>query len=137
VRDLAEWTLRMVEVGQTGIYNADSAPGALTMETFLLSCKQVTGAAARMNWADDEFLLQQNVGMWIEMPLWIPENEPDAAGFFSVSIEKALSAGLTFRPLTDTIHATLEWANTRPADYAWKAGLSPERERELLDKYGG
>lgn len=133
VRDLSEWTIRMIETGTIGVFNADSVPGEITMEALLLACKQVAGASARLHWLDDEFLLRQSVGMWIEMPLWVPETEPDAAGFFSVSVEKAVAAGLTYRRMTDTIRATLDWANARPADYKWQAGLAPERERELLE----
>ena len=45
---------------------------------------------------------------------------------------RAIAAGLTFRPLAETVRATLDWLATRPADYAWKAGLTPERETETL-----
>jgi 2'-hydroxyisoflavone reductase len=49
-----------------------------------------------------------------------------------IDVSKAIDAVLTFRPLADTIRDTLTWHATRPADYALKAGLTTERERELL-----
>jgi 2'-hydroxyisoflavone reductase len=49
-----------------------------------------------------------------------------------VNCARAIAAGLTFRPLAETVRATLDWLATRPADYSWKAGLTPEREAEAL-----
>jgi 2'-hydroxyisoflavone reductase len=68
----------------------------------------------------------------MEMPLWIPESDPDAAGFFAFNINKAIRDGLVFRPLKETVSATLAWAATRPEDHPWNAGISLEREIELL-----
>jgi 2'-hydroxyisoflavone reductase len=49
-----------------------------------------------------------------------------------ISITRALEAGLTIRPVADTIRDTLAWLATRPPGHAWKAGLAPEREMALL-----
>jgi hypothetical protein len=38
---------------------------------------------------------------------------------------------LTFAPW-ETVRATLEWSAMRPNDHAWRAGISREREAELL-----
>ncbi len=40
--------------------------------------------------------------------------------------------GLRFRPLAETVRETLAWHATRPADTTLRAGLSPDREAELL-----
>jgi 2'-hydroxyisoflavone reductase len=132
VRDLAAWTIRLVEARQTGVFNADGRPEEVTMQALLQACQTASGSNAQFVWASDEFLTQNNVGAWMEMPLWIPETDPDAAGFFTISVEKALAAGLAYRPLLETVTDTLSWARTRPQDYAWRAGLSRERELELL-----
>jgi 2'-hydroxyisoflavone reductase len=99
----------------------------------LETSKQVSGSDATFTWASEEFLLSNNVQPWMEMPLWIPESDPDAA-LNQTSIRKALNAGLTFRPLEDTLRSTLAWASTRPADYTWRAGITREREAELLSR---
>jgi 2'-hydroxyisoflavone reductase len=132
VRDLAAWIIRQVEKRQTGVFNADGQPGAVSMQALLEACQTASGSAAQLVWASDEFLTQNNVGPWMEMPLWIPETDPDAAGFFDIRVDKALHAGLAYRPLLETVADTLAWAQTRPADYTWRAGLSREREAELL-----
>jgi 2'-hydroxyisoflavone reductase len=76
-------------------------------------------------------LKQNNVAEWSDMPVWVPDNEENQ-GFSRVDISKAIKAGLTFRPLAETIKDTIDWANTRPADHEWRAGLKSEREQELL-----
>jgi 2'-hydroxyisoflavone reductase len=134
VRDLAAWIIQLVEARQTGVFNADGRPGEVTMAALLETCKAASGSDAQFVWAGDEFLTRNNIGAWMEMPLWIPENDPDASGFFSISVARAVQAGLSHRPLHVTVADTLAWARTRPADYAWRAGLSREREAELLNK---
>ncbi len=128
-RDLAEWIIRMAEKRQSGTYNATGAEDGLTMERLLKECRRLSGSDATFIWASEKFLIEQGVGAWGEMPLWIPEGYN---GIFLVNNDKAISAGLTFRPLSDTIKNTLAWDATRNSDIEWRAGLRPERERELL-----
>ncbi len=132
VRDLAEWILNMVESGSTGTFNADGPEKPFTMQQVLETCSIASGSQASFTWVSEPFLQEQKVGEWIEMPLWVPEIDPQYAGFFAVSSQKAIQSGLQFRPLLDTVRATLDWARTRPADYAWRAGISRARESELL-----
>jgi 2'-hydroxyisoflavone reductase len=69
------------------------------------------------------------------VPLWLPEGDDDNRYFLGVSIEKALKAGLGFRPLSETVRDTLEWDLNRPSDTQRRAGLAREREREVLDAW--
>ncbi|MGI8554281.1 MAG: NAD-dependent epimerase/dehydratase family protein [Dehalococcoidia bacterium] len=135
-RDLAEWNIRMIEAGGRGIYNATGPDYQLTMGQMLEECRTVTGTATRFIWVDEQFLLDQGVTPWREIPVWLPESG-DTDGFSTVNCAKAIAAGLTFRPLADTIRATLEWDAIRlPATgddtAAPLAGLKPEREQALL-----
>ena len=92
--------------------------------------REVSGSDARLTWVSDEFLERNEVGAWMEMPLWIPEKEGPGVG--DVNCGRALAAGLTFRPLEETVRDTLAWRKTLPADAEWPAGLKPDREKELL-----
>jgi hypothetical protein len=56
----------------------------------------------------------------------------DTSGMMAINIDKAIGAGLKFRPLSETVGDTLSWANGRPVDHEWRAGLSPEKEEETL-----
>jgi 2'-hydroxyisoflavone reductase len=134
VRDLADWTLSMIERNETGAYNAHGLPGRLTMGDVLEECKSVSGSDASFTWASEEFLLRENVAPWSDMPLWLPEEAaPHLKGFMFINCEKAVGAGLRFRTLNDTIAATLAWCQANPRNEL-KAGLTPDREQSLLGK---
>ncbi|GAB4581007.1 MAG: SDR family oxidoreductase [Anaerolineales bacterium] len=135
VRDLSAWIIGMAEGRKTGVYNATGPAQPLTFGEMLDVCREVSGSDAHFTWVTEQFLADEKVAAWIEMPLWIPESEPDFAGFSAISCAKAISDGLTFRPLHETVRDTLAWATTRPADYTWRAGLKPEREGDLLAKW--
>jgi 2'-hydroxyisoflavone reductase len=136
VRDLAEWIVRMIERNQSGVYNANGLPNSLTMERVLQECKNVSVSDASFTWVNENFLLQENVAAWSEMPLWLPEEAaPHLKGFMFIDSAKAVNAGLTFRSLTDTVGDTLTWHKTNCVDTRLKAGIDPDREKILLNKW--
>jgi 2'-hydroxyisoflavone reductase len=134
VRDLAAWTLTMIEHSATGIYNARGPGGDLTFGELLATCTQQTGSDARFVWVPEQFLLAEGVRPYTELPLWRPMT-PQTAGFYSVSSAKAIANGLNFRPVAETVRDTLTWDATQPPDVPRPSGLRPERERELLDAW--
>jgi 2'-hydroxyisoflavone reductase len=123
VRDLAEWIVGLCEQRATGEFNAVN--DGVAWSDLLDTCKEVTGSDARFVWIDGKFLLDQEIGQWMELPLWI-EDESDK-GLHRADITRAKATGLSSRPLADTVRATLDFAETTDA-----AGLSPEREASLL-----
>jgi 2'-hydroxyisoflavone reductase len=129
-RDLADWIVLLAERRTAGVYNATGPDYPLTMGRALEVMREVSGSDARFTWVTDDFLEGNEVGAWMELPLWIPEKEGPGVG--DVNCQRALAAGLTFRPLEETVRGTLAWRKTLPADAKWPAGLKPERERELL-----
>jgi 2'-hydroxyisoflavone reductase len=136
VRDLAEWTISMIERKATGAYNAHGLPNTLTMQGLLEECKSITGSDAQFTWVSEDFLLQENVAAWSTLPLWLPEEAaPHLQGFMFISPEKAVAAGLNFRPLRDTISDTLTWRQTNLTNDDLKAGLDRDKERALLYKW--
>jgi 2'-hydroxyisoflavone reductase len=136
-RDLAEWTIRMIEAKATGTYNATGPDKPLTMAEMLHGIKAVTTAGAQFTWVPADFLAEQKIRGWRHMPVWIAQT-PDTAGFSTRSAAKAVAKGLTFRPLAVTAKDTLDWAKTRPADKQKAladgavAGISMAREAEVL-----
>ncbi len=131
VRDLSDFIIHLIEEKVAGTFNATGAAGSLTFGELLETCKQVSGSAATIRWASAEFLAQHKVAPWSDLPAWLPDDGEDA-GFAHVDVSRAVAAGLAFRPLAETVRDTLAWAASRPADHEWRAGLKPERERELL-----
>ena len=126
----------MIEHQAAGAYNAHGVPNSLTMQELLEECRSVSGNEAQFTWIDEDFLLQENVAAWSELPLWLPEEAaPHLKGFMFISPDKAVAAGLNFRPLRDTIRDTLMWRQTNPANEELKAGLDRDKERALLYKW--
>jgi len=131
VRDLSDFIIKLIEENASGIYNATGPDYDLTMGALLDASKKVSKSDARFHWASVEFLAENKVEAWSDMPVWLPSSG-DEAGISRVDVSKAINAGLKFRPLEETVRNTLEWAKTRSPDHEWRAGLSAEREAEVL-----
>ena len=128
VRDLAEWTVALCEERRSGTYNA-THPG-VTFSKLLETCRDATSSDARATWVTDDFLLGHDVGEWMELPLWLAD--PALAAADRVDVGRAVDAGLVFRPLEETVRATLAHALTVAG-----VGLTEERESELLAAWHG
>ena len=127
VRDLAAWMLRCAERDVTGVYNAVGFAGRTALAEVLSACKCATSSDAQLTWISEGFLREHKVRAYTELPLWIP-----AEGRRMVHNQKAMNAGLTFRPIAETIRDTLAWAKTGRGDKPYRAGMKPARERALL-----
>jgi 2'-hydroxyisoflavone reductase len=127
VRDLGQWIVHVTERGASGVFNATGE--TITFEQLLAECQAVSGPA-EIAWVASERLVEAGVGEWMELPLWIVSPEYSATHLADVS--KAVEAGLTFRPLAETIADTLAWDAEREWPRAEGVGLAPEREQELL-----
>ena len=125
-RDLGAWLADLCEDGSSGAFNA-THPG-FTWAELVEAGLRVTGSAARPVWIDGDWLAEQGVGEWMELPMWL--HDPEWVGMNRTDVSRALGAGLAFRPLDDTIRDTLEHAETTE-----DAGLRPDRERELLEAW--
>jgi 2'-hydroxyisoflavone reductase len=133
-RDLADWIVRMVEAGATGAFNATGPEYPLTMGRMLEDCRAAAASDAELVWVGDDFLLGEEVGQWMELPLWLADRE--AVEMLAVDVSSALDAGLSFRPLRETARDTLAWdAERPPGERATGVGLEPAREAELLAKW--
>jgi 2'-hydroxyisoflavone reductase len=129
-RDLAEWTIRMAENRETGIYNATGPTKPLVIGDMLGGIKTSLNSNADFTWLNADFLKQREVEAWSDMPVWAG----DELGLARTNISRALGKGLTFRPLADTARDTLAWFKSQPRERQakLKAGLTPEREAEVL-----
>jgi len=132
-RDLAEWTVRMAENRETGIYNATGPAKPLGIGGMLDGIKEAEKSNAKFTWVSEEFLTQQKVEPWSGMPVWTGKD----SGLARASISRALGKGLTFRPLAETARDTLAWFKSLPQDRQSKlrAGVTAEREAEVLAQW--
>ena len=129
VRDLGAWLVTVAEQRTSGAFNATR--DGLTMGEVVETCRTVSGSDAAFTWVDEPFLVEREVGQWMEVPLWIDSSDPEWAHMQEADVSRARAAGLTFRPLEETVRDTLAWARAKDA---WNdgVGLDPDRERELL-----
>jgi 2'-hydroxyisoflavone reductase len=123
VRDLGSWLVALCERRMQGAFNA--VQRGMPWQELLDTCLEVSGSDAEFVWVDGDFLLEQGVEQWMGLPMWMHEQE--WRGIHQADVSRAITAGLTFRPLPETISATLDQAETTA-----EAGLPSEREAELL-----
>jgi 2'-hydroxyisoflavone reductase len=125
-RDLGAWLVTLAENRSGGTFNAVTEP--FTMESMLETMRAALNPEARLVWVDEGFLLEHEVGEWMELPLWVVADE--MSGLLEADSSRAIAAGLTFRPLEETARDALNEAELTDA-----AGMKPEREAELLDEW--
>ncbi|MFH0944588.1 MAG: NAD-dependent epimerase/dehydratase family protein [Planctomycetota bacterium] len=130
-RDLAEWIIHLAEENITGVFNACGPAERLTMADVLEASQAVTETEPTIHQIDDlEFLGEHpQVGFQI----WAPY-AGETLGFHTSSNKRAIDAGLKFRPLEETIRATLDWFDALPEEHrkAVLARIGNKEEAELL-----
>jgi 2'-hydroxyisoflavone reductase len=133
-RDLGEWAVRQAERGAVGVYNATGLE--LSFGRVLSTIQEIAGPGTAITWIDEDFLLARGVSPWSELPLWLPDG---GGGFNRIDNTRARAAGLTFRPLAETVRDTLCWLAGLPGVLPVSADrspqLTPEREAELLREW--
>ncbi|MCY0942129.1 NAD-dependent epimerase/dehydratase family protein [Streptomyces antarcticus] len=136
VRDLARWTLDASVAGRSGAYNLVSPVGHATMGSLLDACAATTGGRADLRWTDPDRIQEAGVQPWTDLPVWAPAGEGHDS-MHGGSVAKALAAGLTCRPVEETVADTWAWLGEiggtppqrpdRPAP-----GIDAAREAALL-----
>jgi 2'-hydroxyisoflavone reductase len=136
VRDVAAWMVRMLEQGTTGAFAAPGPYLEWTAGMVLEAIRRASGSDARFTWVDDHFLWEHGVQPWIGLPFWIPPRPEPWRAPHRFPVDRAVAAGLEFRPLADTVRESLEWELAhpdRPTDEP--VGITPEHEREVLEAW--
>jgi 2'-hydroxyisoflavone reductase len=139
VRDLAAFTMHAIESNITGVYNLVSNAnefkfGELTDACVGAARKQAKPAAVpHATYLPTDFLEEQKVEPWSEMPVWLPAKGEEAA-FAGTSNKAAKAHGLRITPIRKTVDDTLAWHLTRPEEerIKLKAGIAPDKEAAVL-----
>jgi nucleoside-diphosphate-sugar epimerase len=137
VRDLVGWMLDQAVAGRGGAFNVVSKPGHATMGELLEACVEATGGRAELRWIEPGRILAAGVEPWNDLPVWVPPgHEYEALGLHSADTRRAYDAGLSCRPVGETVSDTWAWLSTldhvpqredRPGP-----GISPETEAAIL-----
>lgn len=130
VRDLAAWTVSLIEKGGAGTMHASGSE--YTMAEVVTACMS-KDKNTTVTWVTEEFLNANEVRGWMELPLWLPSDS--LVGMLQLNNAKAFESGLITRPLVETVRDTLSWDLQRDPDVVRQAGLKPEREKQLLQAW--
>jgi 2'-hydroxyisoflavone reductase len=157
VRDLAAWLVTLAEQGTAGTFNAVGPATPGRWGDVLQACVDAAGGKATLAWVPADWLENNEMGGEDAFPIWTaPVGK--YAGFHRWSNARATAAGLTFRPIGDTVKGILGWwpgeleRRTRvtrelaeiakakgqpppPDPGKLRAGPAPEREQELLARW--
>lgn len=130
-RDLAAWCVLVAERGLTGPFNAVGP--SHTMQALLATCQAVAERPSTLHWVDDAALLAAGLAPWTDLPLWLPEADPEFGGMLLADGRRAAAAGLRARPMQDTVRDTLAWVEGEGAGLIPSvATLDPAREAQRL-----
>jgi hypothetical protein len=131
VRDLAAWLLDSAQAGTVGIYN--TVGPIVSFEEWIQQSRAVGGHTGPIITADPTWLLEKGVAEYMgpdSLPMWLVEQGWE--GWSARSGAAAAAAGLRQRPRLDLLADTLAWEREQGLGRARRAGLSPQRESELL-----
>ena len=132
IRDLAGWLLDNATEGRTGTF--DVRGPLVPFGEWIELAREVGGHTGPVVQAPREWLVEQKVEQYMgpdSLAMWLIE--PGYEGWSSRSGAAAAAAGLTHRSRREFLADTLAWERELGLDRERKAGLSPARERELLE----
>jgi 2'-hydroxyisoflavone reductase len=142
VRDLAEWMVLCAERSVNGLFAATGPGSGGTIGDIITASIKVAKATepkpgsvdTTVTWVPADFLMSHGVSPGGDLPIWLP-SEGETAGFHRWNVKKAVMAGLTFRPVEETVRGINTWIdglNEEDRKRIRPAGMSLEREKEVL-----
>ncbi|MFK4791615.1 NAD-dependent epimerase/dehydratase family protein [Microbacterium sp. ZW T5_56] len=126
VRDLAEWIVRAAGAGLVGVFNATG--DVVTLAEHLRVARDAAGHEGAAVAAPIDWLVAREVHGWVgprSLPIWL--DDPADIGIHLHSNERAKTAGLLLRPLSETLGDVI--VSDKPA-----SGLTDDEERALLSE---
>ena len=127
-RDLAEFAITALEQKLNGIYN--TLGNMIAWKEWTDACRAASGSDVTLTWVEDEEFIQDNMPLnprpFGTFPMVMPAE--GAKSFGLINSDKALAAGLRYRPAMETARDILAWHKTRQ--------LSESRECRSLCNQG-
>ncbi|MGW1345337.1 NAD-dependent epimerase/dehydratase family protein [Kribbella sp. NPDC002412] len=135
VRDLASWLLDCATEGKTGTF--DTLGPVVPFGEWIELVRQVGGHTGPVVLAPREWLEDQKVEQYMgpdSLTMWL--TAPGYEGWSSRSGAAARAAGLAHRSRRALLEDVLAWEREVGLDRERKAGLSPAKEKELIESLG-
>ncbi|WP_239405480.1 NAD-dependent epimerase/dehydratase family protein [Frankia sp. Cj3] len=137
VRDFAAFLLDLMRRSVSGVFNVAAPAGHATYSGFLDACIEATRTrhgSVDVVWAAQDWLAEQGVRPWTEIPLWRVSK-----GTWAMDATRAAETGLVCRPIGETVTDTWRWltAGGAPVPHERQAehGIDPYKERRLIDMW--
>ncbi|MDA0179137.1 NAD-dependent epimerase/dehydratase family protein [Solirubrobacter phytolaccae] len=130
-RDLARFLVDLAEQRVSGTFNGTGPIGQTSWGELLTAAGD-----AELVWLPDEKLIEAEIEEWTELPMWLPAKYE---GTWRVDTTRAQAAGLTTRPVLETVRDVRSWLENGGADelHDWRSEFRPkpmsaEREAALF-----
>ena len=121
VRDIADWTIRLIETKTAGVFNGVGPSATASVSAFAQEAHKALGSTSELIAIDDHDFLRQN-NIRFQAP-WILDAEK-FHGISRVNNDHSKAHGLQFRSLETTMKDTLDWWNS--------SAVSKERKDQFL-----
>ena len=132
-RDLAEFAITALEQELNGIYN--TLGNMIAWKEWTDACRAASGSDVRLTWVEDEEFIRDNMPLnprpFGTFPIIMPAEAAKSFGF--INSDKALTAGLQYRPAIETARDILAWNKTRQLSESESAVASVTRARASID----
>ena len=129
--DLAGWMVRLLEDGGSGPYNAVGAEEPYRARPLLEGIRDATGSKSTLTWVDWAWLRKQVD----DIPSYAPWYGLGPVPFMQVNNDRALAAGLTFRPIADTARDMIALLEADDVPQGRGDGFDLATEASLLKKW--
>jgi 2'-hydroxyisoflavone reductase len=124
--------VRLLEDGDgSGPYNAVGAEEPYRARPLLEGLRDATGSKSTLTWIDWEWIRKEAS----DIPGYDPWYGEGPIPFMQVNNDRALAAGLTFRPIADTAKDMIAKLDQHTVSKWGRGGFDPETEAALLKKW--
>lgn len=139
VNDVGKLAILASENKISGTYNCVGPVADLLLwDEFLAIAKSHFESQTELIWANEEFLAENEVYSFSDLPLWAPLSED--RGFMQISNDRLMALGFEFTPISSTLDDCMKWnksQNSNSLQFGIKGneiGLERSRELELINK---
>ena len=130
--------VRMLSDGTFETVNAVGPIHGSTVGELAYTSRAIGTEPTEITWIPEEDCEELGLRPWGDLPVWAPSTG-ELRGLSRVSADRAVAAGLTSRPVADTLRDTLAWHRDLEEGARGQrlAGMSREREAERLAAWRG
>ncbi|NNF34973.1 MAG: NAD-dependent epimerase/dehydratase family protein [Saprospiraceae bacterium] len=134
VKDIGRFSSFAFANGISGTFNITGPlSSTLTWRQFLRDVKSHFNSESELIWASEDFLKENKVMSFTDLPLWAPLSED--RGFMQISNQKLINTEFELSPITSTLEDVMQWYNKElPSNIAFgseEIGIGLTRSKEL------